>query len=136
MVVCIKCKGDDFEECDGGELVCRDCGTQVTGVVNEVVLGDVNLRPRQHVHLIKPANTAQQQRAAAQQDTEVPGYPKASDVFEAFQMVLQRAAELEDPIARHQWPIDAMPLLAKLVRGQLNQPLTDGAGSTAASVPD
>ena len=59
-----------------------------------------------------------------------------SEHHEAFQMVLQRAAELEDLTVRRQWPIDAMPLLAKLVRGQLNQPLTDGAGSTAASVPD
>ena len=49
-----------------------------------------------------------------------------SEHHEAFQMVLQRAAELEDLTARRQWPIAAMPLLAKLVRGQLNQPLTDG----------
>ena len=55
---------------------------------------------------------------------------------QAFQMVLQRAAELEDLIARHQWPIDAMPLLAKLVRRQLNQPLTDGADTATASEPD
>ena len=61
---------------------------------------------------------------------------EASEHHEAFQMVLQRASELEDLITKRQWPIEAMPLLAKLVRGQLNQPLTDGAGSAAASEPD
>ncbi len=54
---------------------------------------------------------------------------------ETFRMVLQRASELEDLTTKGLWPMDAMPLLAKLVRGQLNQPLTDGAGSAAASEP-
>ena len=61
---------------------------------------------------------------------------EASEHHEAFQLVLQRASELEDLITKRQWPIEAMPLLAKLVRGQLDQPLTDGAGSAAASEPD
>ena len=61
---------------------------------------------------------------------------EASEHHEAFQLVLQRASELEGLINKRQWPIEAMPLLAKLVRGQLDQPLTDGAGSAAASEPD
>ena len=61
---------------------------------------------------------------------------EAAHHHQAFQMVLQRSSELETLIAEHQWPMEAMPLLAKLVRGQLNQPLTDGAGCSAASEPD
>ena len=43
-----------------------------------------------------------------------------------FQMVLQRAVELDRLLQQNQRSLEPMPLLAKLVNGRLDQPFSDG----------
>ena len=36
MPVCTVCKADEFDSTEDGGLVCKECGTQVKGIVEEV----------------------------------------------------------------------------------------------------
>ena len=93
--VCTTCKGSDFDQVDDGGFVCKDCGTQVRGIVEEQVQagvgGTLGVGSGKRVQSATNVETAV---AAMSEATP----PSAAQIFEAFQCVLQQLMQSLAPV--------------------------------------